>query len=357
MKILLMNNDFSGAHGSFKTFFDEIKVALKNLGHEIFQADDFDGASAIYEQQKPDFSLGIGKYNFTVGKKILCDIYGRPHYQWILDNPLKMPRFSSENFTPIFIDREFSELYNPSPKTFLCLPLGIKLDENKFNCDNRLRGIVFAGQVKNLMALRDKISRSRQRALIEKFLSFATKRLDSSFIQQYKNFLAENIIVDAEEFFRLTNSYLRALKRVVILQKIRHCPLILAGNFAEKNLLQKPNVIYVGEVTYAELPELFSRYTHVLHISPNFSACIHDRIIRGLQAGNRVITEENLLLRQTFGTALTYFDYKNFDEKKLTELPTGNFSATNEILAQFAWEKILSAVIEDCRRRLATRGN
>ena len=92
-------------------------------------------------------------------------------------------------------------------------------------------------------------------------------------------------------------------------------------------------------------------------VSPNFSACVHDRILRGLNAGCRIITEENLLLRQTFGDVLTYFDYNDFDEKTITESYAGNIGATNKILSQFAWTRILTAVIEDYQRRVGTREN
>lgn len=347
MKILLTVNTFSGAHGSFQTFFDEIECALKNLGHEVFRGNNIRSALTVCERHAPDFSLGIGKYNFIADGKPLCEIYKKPHYQWIVDNPLKMPRFSAENFTPIFIDREFPELYEPPPKKFLCLPLGIKIEKSNFTCAGRLSGIVFAGQVKNLAKLRNEIASSRQSELAEKFLNVVTNDMNSSFILQYKNFLEDNSLDDEEEFFRLTNSYLRALKRVFVLESIKQYPLILAGEIAEESILQKPNVIYVGEVPYSELPELFSRYTHVLHISPNFSACIHDRILRGLKAGCQVIAEENFVLRQTLGDVLSYFDYKNFEEKKLVEVRNGNYETINKILAYFDWKEILTTVIEN----------
>ena len=352
MKILLTVNTFSGAHGSFQTFFDEIEYSLKNLGHEVFRGDNIHTALTICERHTPDFSLGIGKYNFIVDGKLLCEIYKKPHYQWIIDNPLKMPRFSAENFTPIFIDREFVELQDPPPKNFLCLPLGIKVEENNLTKDTRLPGIIFAGQVKNLVELRNEIAYSRQSELVEKFLNVMTKNLNSSFILQYKNFLADNFLDDEEEFFRLTNSYLRALKRVLVLKSIRQYPLILAGEIAEKSILQKPNVIYVGEVSYSELSELFSRYTHVLHISPNFSACIHDRILQGLKAGCQIIAEKNSVLRKTFGDVLNYFDYKNFEEKKLTKIHAENYETINKILAKFDWKEILTTVIENYQEKV-----
>ena len=357
LKILLTDNDFSGAHGSFRVFLDEIECALKSLGHEVFRANNVAAALTICEQCVPDFSAGIGKYNCMIDGRPLCEQYGKPHYQWIIDNPLKMPRFSSEQFTPIFIDREFLEMYEPPPRNFLFLPLGIKPVENNAADRNRLRGIVFSGQVKNLARLRDKIRRHRQSTLIEQFLHFMEDHLNLSFIVQYKKFLAENALADAEEVFRLTNSYLRSFKRIFVLERIQSCPLILAGDIAEESLLKKPNVVFVGEVPYAELPALFSRYTHVLHISPNFSECVHDRILRGLNAGCRVIAEENPLLRKIFGDVLTCFDYDNLDEKAMTDIPAGNIDATNKILSQFAWTRILTEVIEDYRRRVGTREN
>ena len=111
MKILLTENSFSGAHGSFRMFFDEIEYSLKTSGYTVYRADNVIQAASIYEQYRPDFSIGIGKYNFLVDEKLLCELYTTPHYQWILDNPLKLPCYSSKNFTPVFIDREFAELY------------------------------------------------------------------------------------------------------------------------------------------------------------------------------------------------------------------------------------------------------
>ena len=352
MKILLIENSFSGAHGSFQKFLSEIEHALEKLGHRVFRAGDVQDVAAVYKQQEPNFSLGIGKYKSLINGKLICDVYEIPHYQWIVDNPLKMPQYSSENFTPIFIDREFVELYEPKPKHFLWFPLGIAGDENNYN-KSRERGIVFAGQVKNLNSLQAEIRRSNQHKLIEKFLSDLLQNLDDSFIVRYKSFLLNNEIVDLEEFFRLTNSYLRCFKRLNVLKKIRQWPLILAGNIAEESLLRKPNVIHLGDVPYSDLHKLFSKYTHVLHISPNFSACVHDRILRGLVAGCQVIAEENSVLRAIFGDELIYFRYKNFDEQSF-EIGKGNrgLRTTAKILERFEWKNILTAVIDDYRKRV-----
>lgn len=346
LKILLTENNFSGANCSFKVFFNEIEHTLKNMECEVFRADNVHNAATVCMHQSIDFSLGIGKYDFLLDGRLLCEICGMPHYQWILDNPLKMPHYSTKNFTPVFIDREFAELYDPPPQKFLCLPLGVESSQCHSAQNNRKQGIVFAGQVKNLSMLKHQINRSRQRSLIEKFLGIMSNNLDSSFILQYKEFLVENELIDTEEFFRLTNSYLRCLKRVCILKKIKHRPLILAGEIADEAICQKSNVVLVGKVPYAELPELFSNYTHVLHISPNFSACIHDRILRGLNAGCRVLAEENSILRQSFGDSLTYFNYRDFDEGIFRQEAETKRSS-NEILAQFDWKKILTMIIGD----------
>ncbi|MBQ6776654.1 MAG: hypothetical protein IJP53_09365 [Synergistaceae bacterium] len=346
MKILLTENSFSGAHGSFRIFFDEIEYSLKTSGYTVYRADNVIQAASIYEQYRPDFSIGIGKYNFLVDEKLLCELYTTPHYQWILDNPLKLPCYSSKNFTPVFIDREFAELYNPAPERFLWLPLGINT-EYKATTTDRRPGIVFAGQVKNIMALQEQINQSSQRAIIEKFLKMVSSNLDASFIMQYKNFVATNKPANVDEFFRLTNSYIRCLKRIAILDKIEHYPLVLAGSIEEKKILQKKNVIHVGEIPYSELTEFFSRYTHVLHISPNFSACIHDRILRGLQAGCQVITEENEILHKTFGNSILYFGYKNFNENILMD----GHQVRNIDFMPFSWEKILALIIKDYHER------
>lgn len=350
MRILLLENSFAGAHGSFQKFLSEIKFSLENLEHEVFLVNSIQEASSVCKQYEPNFSLSIGKYNFLVNGKLFCDVYGIPHYQWILDNPMKMPQYSSKNFTPIFIDGEFAEIYEPKPKNFLLSPLGIVKNENN-HVKNREQAIVFAGQVKSLSSLQVEIRRSSQRNLIEKFLSDALDELDDSFIVRYKKFLSKNEINDSEEFFRLTNSYLRCFKRISVLVKIQRLPLVLAGNIAEESVLRKPNVINVGEVTYSELHKLFLKYTHVLHISPNFSACVHDRILQGLAAGCQVIAEENSVLRAIFGDTLTYFRYKNFDECLFKTNDNENLKAATGILKRFEWENILSSVIEDYRRR------
>ncbi len=351
MKILLIENAFLGAYGSFQKFLSEIEYALKKLGHRVFRAQDIKEVVAVCEQHEPNFSLGIGKYKSLIGRQLICDIYEIPHYQWIIDNPLKMPQYSSNNFTPIFIDREFVELYEPKPPNFLWSPLGIS--DAEYNYDKiRERGIVFAGQVKNLSSLQAEIQRSNQRKSIERFLGDMLQHIDDSFIVRYKNFLQKNEIVDLEEFFRLTNSYLRCIKRLNVLKKIQKWSLILAGNIAEKSLLRKPNVIHLGDVPYSNLNKLFSKYTHILHISPNFSACIHDRILRGLVSGCQVIAEENSVLREVFGDGLIYFRYKNFDER-LLEVGQGEkrLVTTAKILKRFEWKNILTVVIDDYRRR------
>ncbi len=349
MKILLAENSFTGAYGSFRTFFDEIELAFKRMEHKVFRADNVQDLETVYNHHAVDFSLGIGRYSFLSEGQPLCEKYRLPHYQWIIDSPMKMPCYTGENFVPVFIDRQFIEMYDDPPENYLCLPLGIEIDENESVGDKRENGIIFAGQVKSTDALRDEIMQSRQRDILESFINLMTENLDASFILQYKKFLANNELDDKEEFFRLANSYLRSVKRATILQRINDFPLILVGDISEKSILQKNNVLHFGKVSYENLHEIFSRYTHVLHISPNFSACIHDRILRGLNAGCNVIAEGNEVLRKIFGDTLTYFDYKTFSGE-IPHISHELNTKVREILRCFSWENILISVIGHYRK-------
>ena len=345
MNFLLAVNPFDGAYGSFRTFFDEIERALKRMGHKVFRADNIHDLETVYNHHAVDFSLGIGRYSFLSEGLQLCEKYRVHHYQWIIDNPMKMTNCFGKYFVPVFIDREFIEMYDDPPEIYLCLPLGIEIDDNKSADIKHQNGIIFAGQVKSTDALRDEIAQSRQRYILENFINLMTNNLDTSFILQYRNFLADNQPDDKEEFFRLANSYLRCIKRANILQRINDFPIILAGDIAEKSILQKNNVIHLGKVSYENLHEIFSHYTHVLHISPNFSACIHDRILRGLNAGCYIVAEGNELLRQTFGGTFTYFDYGTFSGE-IPHVSRESISKAREILKRFSWENILLSVIE-----------
>ena len=351
MKIILAENSFTGAYGSFSIFFDEIECALKRMNHEVFRAYNVRDLESVYNHHAVDFSLSIGKYNFFSDDQLLCEKYRTPHYQWIIDNPMKMPDFTGENFVPIFIDREFIEMYDNPPKNYLCLPLGIEINESEEDPadNNRVNGIIFAGQVKSIDALKDEIMQSRQLNIIEKFIKLAAENLDASFILQYKKFLADNEPYDEEEFFRLANSYLRSMKRVTILQRINKFPLILAGDIFEKSLLQKNNVIHLGKVSYENLHEIFSHYTHVLHISPNYSACIHDRILRGVKAGCNVVADGGEVLRKIFGGALTYFDYRTFNGE-IPNVSHKSLTKAREILKCFSWERVLLSIIGHYRK-------
>lgn len=345
MKILIAENSFDGAYCSFRTFFDEIERAIKRMGHKVFRADNVRDLETVYNRHTVDFSLGIGKYSFLPEGQPLCEKYMKPHYQWIIDSPMKMPGIAGEYFVPVFIDREFAEMYDEPPENYLWLPLGVELDGNESVGSKRENGIIFAGQVKSIDALRDEIMQSRQRNIIWRFINAMTSNLDASFILRYKKFVADNEPDDREEFFRLTNSYIRSVKRVNILQRINHFPLILAGDISEKSILQKHNVLYIGKVPYDNLHEIFSHYTHALHISPNFSVCIHDRILRGLKAGCNVIAEENKVLRTVFGGTLTYFGYATFNGE-IPHISHEAITKAREVLKFFSWDNILLSVIE-----------
>ena len=349
MNILIAENSFTGAYCSFRVFFDEIEHALKRMGHNVFRTDNVTDLEAMYNNHAVDFSLGIGRYSFLSEGQLLCEKYRTPHYQWIIDNPMKIPLSTGENLVPVFIDREFPEMYDKPPEKYLWLPLGVELDGNESAGLTRKNGIVFAGQVKSTDTLMDEIMQSPQRNSIMSFIKLMTGNLDTSFIKQYKKFLADNDPDDKSEFFRLANSYIRAVKRVYILRRINDIPLVLAGDISEKSILQKNNVVHVGRVSYEELHEIFSRYTHVLHISPNFSACIHDRILRGVSAGCSIIAERNEVLSEFFGGTLVYFKYGTFSGE-IPNVSHESITKARENLKCFSWENILMSVIRHCHK-------
>ena len=351
MRILMIDNNFHGAYGSFNVFLDEIERSLVKNMHTVRRARNISEAISIYESVRPDFSIGIGKYLMYVENEALCDLYNVAHYQWIVDNPCKTaPSKKLERFVPIFIDREFPLMWPWKLEKYLCLPVGFERPASE-NLSQRKRGILFSGQIKNLELLREEINSSSQKKLLLKFLNVTLANLQDSFIMQYQRFLKENTVGDETELFRLANSYVRCLKRIKVLQSIREYPLILAGNIQNNDLVKRPNVVCLGEIPYIETLTLFSEYEFVLNVSPNFSFCIHDRILRALSAGSKVITDRNPTIVEFFGERLNYFDYGRLVESDMLRKRDFEKYEIDKILAQFEWQNLLNVIIKDCTGR------
>ena len=355
MKIMLIDNDFSGAYNSFKCFFSEIKLALSKIGNSVFYVNSIKQAIEVYETIPIDFSIGIGKYNLFKNKMALCDIYNIIHYQWIIDNPLKIETIGIiKNCIPIFIDKEFKFLYNDNSNS-IYKPLGLPSKFTQLPL-KRKYGILFAGQVKNIKLIEKSIEKSFLKKEIKNFIYDYSKNLNTSYIKLLLKIFKTIENKNWYELFSLTNSYFRCYKRKIVLDSIKETPLILIGEVLDENILKKKNVVYKGKVSYNKLNKLLKYYQYVLNVSPNYNKCIHDRVLRALFSGCHVVTDYSTEIDRYFKGFIDYYYYDKLKDGYIDHIVKFNNKTTIRkcvelSLKNFTWENILCTIIYDFLER------
>ncbi len=357
MNIMLIDSNFHGANDSFTCFIREIREALLNIKHNVYLVTTEEDIHNVYQHKNIDFSLGIGKYPLYNKKYALCDFYNKLHYQWIIDNPLKIKcPVNIKNLIPILIDQEFIMLHKTNGRKPLYLPLGVSLKKNKTEeLQYRKKGVVFSGQVKDLSILAQKINANEFANGIWHFINDYCVNLDESYIKTLVSYLKLIPNKYRTDFFSLTNSYIRSYKRHFVLNKINRFPLILIGEIPGV-LLNKENVCYLGKLTYQNSNMVFAKYTHVLNISPNYSYCLHDRILRALSAGCHVISDYIPIAEQQFGNFYRSFKYRDlatndFMLDSMFEEEIKDREKYPNYLQNYCWESLLQLICEDYKRR------
>lgn len=351
MNILLIDNGFDGAYGSLKIFIEEIKEYLSG-SHSVFLSRSFAESAEIFRRNQVDFSLGIGKFNqFEDG----CPLYEHTktlHYQWIIDNPLKMDLDPDSIYIKyILIDGEFGDLMPALKNPPLFLPLGVKCRDAEPR--PRRDGVVFCGQIRNPQAISEEIGRSEAGADARRLIRSLEDNLDESLIRTFHDQIKNRELSYQKSVFKLANSYLRALKRKTVIQHIKAYPVILAGEIEVPELLEQANVTSLGKLNYLQAQEVMNCYMFSLNISPNFNACIHDRVLRSIQAGSCAVTDGSNTYFTYFGSSMIYYRYDQLEllEDRMIHMKREQYDkmirdARNE-LENFTWEHIVPYILDD----------
>lgn len=355
MKILLVGNNFTGAYGSLHCFIEEIDFFFKKMGCEVFPANTVREAVEIYDNYSIDFSIGIGKYSFFLDGRALYDIYRIQHYQWIIDNPLKMKIDTESSFIKyILIDKLFENCVEKTKLPFLFCPLGIPGITENYSVEKRDNGIVFAGQIRDCNLIYENITLHKCHQDIKKILDVLISDLDSSYILTLER-NTQNLKSDEKaEVFSLTNSFIRTYKREKVLDQIRGIPVFILGENQSKVLSQNSNITLLGKHKYYESFDIMKKYMFSLHIEPNFNYGFHDRILRAAIKGNIVITNDGLIQREILKNNALYYRFSNIEDitnqiLHMTEEEMKNMSSglSETVSNNFAWEKILQYIVMD----------
>ena len=347
--ILILNNNFFGSYCSNQYFYSEICRALEILGKRYISVDSFDGAEKAFKENEISFSLCLGRYEYYENETPLYEKYGIMNYQWISDAPKKFTiDHDSRYIKYIFIDGEFPDMAGDLKNAPLVLPLGYLPEKARNDPAGRINGILFPGQIRDLGKIESEIDHSALKKQIEDFIN--TYVLDSSYIIAYNNAVPDMKNCDRKEFFRLTNSYTRTIKRIKAIEAIHSVPVFIAGEQSD-NLFRNPNIKFIGKYDYFQIEEIMGRYRFLLNVDPNYHSCIHERISRGVNAGALVFSNENNVVSPMNGFSCTY----SFDEKKTVDSIIGDSSfcissLLNEervFITETSWISSLERIIYD----------
>ena len=300
--VLVFNNDFHGSYDSNQHYHVSLCEAMRLAGANVLVAHTFEEGAEIVENVEVDFSIAFGKFLIEKNGRKFYDQFNIHHFQWVSDNPWKLPiDSSSTNITYIFIDNEFPMMCGSLANRPLILPLGV----DEFGVDGEVikqDAIVFPGQIRNVAAMMAEIDACRDRDAVHAFLD--SVNLDDSYIRQFRHFVANNMIVDVQLFFRLTNSYLRAKKRCLALESIRSKPVIVLGDCQCD--ISNPQVKVVPCVSHEIIVKALSAYRYVLNVDPNYYASIHERILLGIAAGSVCVSNLNSVVSPANGFRESY---------------------------------------------------
>lgn len=352
--ILVLYNNFTGAYGSLNCFIQEIFLSLKKMKHKVLLANSVSEAVKLYDNNDIDFSIGIGRYSYFKEEKSLYDLYKKIHYQWIIDNPLKMEIDTESSYIKyILIDKLFSCCMNRPKNPVLYLPLGVP--EFKF-IDNveKEEGIVFSGQIRDSNTIFEEISMNKRKQEIENLLDIFISDLDSVYIFELEKYINKLPQCDRTTVFSLSNSFLRAYKREKVLNKIRDIPVFIIGDIKSEILLKNKNITLLGKAAYYESFKIMSKYMFSLNIEPNFNFGFHDRILRGATNASVIITNYGKIQQEILGNDAIYYRFSNLDmisnqilklqKTKMVEM--GN-RLSKTVSYYFTWAKILEYVLCD----------
>lgn len=347
--VLFLNNNFYGSYSSNQIFFDEIIVAFRKKGINVLVASKVNEAMEMYEKEKINFSLSFSKYKYFYNGLPLYEKYKIINYQWVSDNPLKMNiDFESEWIKYIFIDNEYPLIIDNKIKNeCLYRPLGFLEDNIMMPLSQKNGRLLFPCKIRNLNELFAKINESSISLKIKKFLDFYNR--DTSFIKSITKFYKEENFFDLsikEYFFRLTNEYIRAEKRLWVIEHIEAYKVdILSEDYGNK--IKSKNVTFVSPVKYSMLNKIINNYSLVINVDPNYHSCIHDRFIKAVSSGSICITNNNELTSTI--TDVTYSFERADSIMEAIELSKKYNMHEQQLLSilPYSWEQSVIFILND----------
>ena len=349
--ILILNNNFYGSYCSNQYFYNEICRSLEILGKRYTIVNSIKDAIKVFENDDVSFSLCLGKYEYYVDSIPLYDKYGVLNYQWISDDPMKFNiDHNSKLIRYIFIDHQFPQMAGRLMHQPLILPLGYLPEKEQSADTQKVNGILFPGQIRCLNSIEVEIEHSGIKNEIIDFLD--AYDLDSSYITAYR--ITEKKISESykREFFRLTNSYTRTLKRLKAVDSISSMPVFIAGDKTD-NYYGNADVRFIGKYDYSQIETVMNSYRYLLNVDPNYHSCIHERVSRGINAGALVFSNESETVNRMKGFPCVY----RFDGTlTINSILSNNDFCFSEIFKQeryfirdTSWIRSLERIINDYR--------
>ena len=358
MNILILDNSFRGAYGSFGLFFREIGSALESMGHRVAVSRSAPESAHVLEREHVDFSLGIGRFGQFLDGVPLYDMFGVHHYQWIVDCPYKMALDDRSTFVKyVFIDAGFFRVAPKLKRAPLTLPLGVPATSLAKNPISSSRGeIVFAGQIRDMSRIVAEIQASKHRAEIMAAIDYCVGNMDSPFLQNYLSATAGMSEKKRTNMFGSVNSFVRAYKREYVISHITGRQVSVIGEVSSPAVLSRRNVRLLGKLPYAETFARIRAYRYALNVEPNFNGGWHDRVLRAPSCGalpvtnRRVDVGEDRCLQDDMVT----YDYCSVDEigDRLDALSAADIDARLDrmkdmIGRRYGWPAVLSRIIDD----------
>ena len=366
MNILILDNSFPGAYGSFGLFLREIGSALDAMGHRVVVSRSALESAHVLETEPVDFSLGIGRFGQFLDGVPLYDAFGVQHYQWIVDCPYKMALDDRSAFVKyVFIDAGFSQVSPKLKRAPLTLPLGVPAASPAKNPIASSRGeIVFAGQIRDASRIVAEIQTSKRRTEIMAAIDYCVGNIDSPFLPNYLSATAGMPEETRANMFGPVNSFVRAYKRECVISNITVRQVTVIGEVSSPVVLSRRNVQLLGKLPYADAFARIRGYRYALNVEPNFNEGWHDRVLRAPSCGalpvtnRRVDAGEDRCLQDDMVT----YDYCSVGEidDRLDALSAADVEARLDrmkdlIGRRYGWPAVLSRIIDD-RKEAADGG-
>ena len=356
MIIGIVINNTDVANHAIKSFYESIIESLKKNANILIVEN-----IEMYSENI-DFTIGIGRYNFYIDNTPAYEYFKIHHYNWVLDNPLKLNLDTNSIYiSHIMIDNEFNKIMKFNNNN-LFLPLGTNLPNKLERAKNQKKenDVVFIGQIRNHnLILKDiKLLHLDIRSKVLKIIDKMCNNLNQSFIACFNNVIKNKNIssFDKKIIFKYSNSYIRAYKRYIVLNSIKDHTINIIGDVKNPLLHKKKNIIIYPPVPYSYLKHIYSNSKISININPNFNHACHDRIINSIAFGSLCLTDTNRYIDSFFKNKenILLFNYNNtnnIDETITVALENKNFiqmqkSAYCIVEKNFTWDNILLRLLD-----------